>query len=608
MATAAEEPLYFPSEKRTLFGWLSRPGNLSGDRGVLICKPFGYEAICAHRILTTFARTTASVGFPTLRFDYLGTGDSAEIDDRADQIETWCQNVVTAIEELRRRTGVERVCLLGFRLGALLATLAAMRSSAVDSLILVAPVVSGRRHLGELRVLVASSMLYSTTGGGGSSDETPEPGSMEVCGHRVSALTISALSRIDLATQAPPPVSRMLVLDRDDVPAARPWVQALSEMEMPIEYAALPGFPQMMMVAPHESRVPHATIAAARHWLLRFPRQQFSSPATAKRTADLQPDALQALPSSLSLVASKPGSSVALNEHAVRFGPSRMLFGIVTEPCSGGIRRAVVLLNAGADVHVAFGRMYVTLARRWAELGFVVLRMDLAGLGDSETRPGRPDNDVFPAAALDDVREALDFLRERYGLRDVTVGGLCAAAYHALRAAAAGLPLSGILMVNPLNFYWKQGTPISDLQPADIVRDWDTHRERWSSRAAWKKFLSGKVSTARVNRVAQVVAHRVRIAAASAAREVARYLRIPMPQDLGRELAKIAERGVQIDFVFARGEPGIELLKLHAGSALRRLGTRCRVHIIETADHNFTCSGPRSMLESVLTEALLAPQ
>jgi hypothetical protein len=113
---------------------------------------------------------------------------------------------------------------------------------------------------------------------------------------------------------------------------------------------------------------------------------------------------------------------------------------------------------------------------------------------------------------------------------------------------------------------------------------------------------------ARVKQVAQVVSRRMRIAAEPPLREVARYLRLPVPQDLGRELQEIAKRGVQIVFVFGRDEPGIELLRLHAGSVVRRLGNRCRVHIIDTADHNFTYSGPRSLLEDVLTGALLTPR
>lgn len=600
-ATAIVEPLYFPGEAPRLFGWMHATSNHPGDSGVVICKPFGYEAICAHRILTSFTKMTAAAGFPALRFDYTGTGDSADIDDQVDQIEVWCHDVLTAVDELRRTTGVKRVCLLGFRLGALLATLAARRTSCVDSLILIAPVVNGRRYVGEMRTLVAASRVF------GVSDGAAKDASLEVNGHRLSAATISALSRINLAQQAVPSVSRMLVIDRNDLPAARTWSQSLSHAGMAVEYAALPGFGKMMMVEPHKAQLPQDMLALTQQWLQRLASS--GSPA-ARAIDDPRPDPQPALHqiASLPLVASEAGADMRLTERAVRFGPDRMLFGIVTESGSGNSGRAVVLLNAGADVHVAFGRLYVRLARQWARLGFVVLRMDLAGLGDSETRRGRPENDVFPPAALDDVRSALDFLREHHGIRDVAVGGLCAAAFHALRAAAAGLPVSGILMVNPLTYYWKEGTEIAAQQPADVVRDWDTSQARWSSTAVWKKLLSGKVSVGRMTQVGQLLVNRARIAAGSAAREVARYLRIPLAQDLGTELEEIAARGIQIVFVFARGEPGIELLRLQGGSVLKRLGSRCCVHIIETADHNFAYSGARSMLEKVLTNALLSPR
>ena len=61
---------------------------------------------------------------PVLRFDYVGTGDSVDIDPNAGQVELWTRDIASAVAELRRLTGVSRVCLLGFRLGALLAVLA----------------------------------------------------------------------------------------------------------------------------------------------------------------------------------------------------------------------------------------------------------------------------------------------------------------------------------------------------------------------------------------------------------------------------------------------------------------------------------------------------
>src|SRR5579883_313718 len=130
----SHQPLYFPSRGQQLFGWLHHPaGAAACGWGVVVCKPFGYEALCAHRSVRAFADAAAELGLPTLRFDYLGTGDSADIDPSADQVEAWIHNIADAVAELRRITGVSRVCLLGFRLGTLLALLAA-RECQVDAL------------------------------------------------------------------------------------------------------------------------------------------------------------------------------------------------------------------------------------------------------------------------------------------------------------------------------------------------------------------------------------------------------------------------------------------------------------------------------------------
>ena len=135
----------------------------------------------------------------------------------------------------------------------------------------------------------------------------------------------------------------------------------------------------------------------------------------------------------------------------------------------------------GADYHVAAGRMYVSLARYWAGCGYVVLRMDLAGLGDSSTRPGRPDNEVFPPAAIDDIRDAAKFVRDHYRAGDVTVAGLCSGAYHALQAAANAVPLNRILLVNPETFSWRQGTALEDIQVTEVLQTGSVYAGRMRS-------------------------------------------------------------------------------------------------------------------------------
>jgi dienelactone hydrolase len=281
-----------------------------------------------------------------------------------------------------------------------------------------------------------------------------------------------------------------------------------------------------------------------------------------------------------------------------------MLFGIVTEPSAGERRRGgVVLLNSGADIHTGAGRMHVSIARRWARRGYVVLRMDLAGLGDSATRPGRADDEVYPPAAIEDMGAALEFMRSRYDVGEVTVAGLCSAAYHTLQGAIAGLAVDRLLMVNPNNLTWKEGMELGDLQLVDVVRD--AGRERALSLQNLKRLLRGEIDVPMVGRIHL---QRARVAVEALLRDAARKLHIRLPRDLGWQLQELVGRGVRVVFVFARGEPGLELLRIQGGSALSRLGDGFRVHIIDSADHTFTLSGPRARLEQVLTDELFAPR
>jgi alpha-beta hydrolase superfamily lysophospholipase len=598
-ANGLSEAVYFDSGDHRLFGWMHHPSRDSvATLGVVICKPFGYEAICSHRGIRGFADSLAAAGLPALRFDYLGTGDSPEIDPKADQIQAWARDVAAAAAELRRRTGVPRVCFLGVRLGGLLAMLAAAECSA-SGLVLISPVLSGRRYLRELRTTRMAG--FAMAGNGAGADDKGEAGSMEVSGFTLSAATLTALGQLDFNELPPPQFPDMLVVDGAGMRVANRWVESLPARTGRTEYLALPGLIEMVMTAPQFAVVPGEMIAATRDWVLELAgRPGASSDFEIGRLGDSTPvhNAV------LTLVEGSDPGSKTITERPVFLGRDGLVFGIVTEPRLGETRRrAVILLNAGADHHIGASRLYVSIARRWAYRGYIVLRLDLAGLGDSRTRPGCPDNDVFPPEALEDIRAAVEFLRTRYGIRDCTLGGLCSGAYHSLRAAVAGVPVNRILMVNPQNYFWKPGETLETLQLAEVVRNPGVYRERMFSISAWKRLLSGQVDLVRI---VKIYMQRPLLAVESTARDVARMLHIKLPNDLGSELEEIVARGIRVVFVFADGEPGIDLLKLQAGASVQRLGERCRIHVIDNADHVFTQSGPRAAMEKVLSEELFA--
>ncbi len=599
-ASGVAECLYFTSGEHTLFGWLHHPPtDKSANFGMVICKPFGYEAICAHRSIRAFADASSALGVPTLRFDYLGCGDSADIDPQADQLESWSQDIVAAVAELQRRTGVERVCLLGIRLGALLATLAAGTCQAVNSLVLIAPIVSGRRYLRELR----TTRLAASLSAGPAETAGENSGTMEISGFSLSAATLSSIAKVDLIARGLPAVSEILVIDGNNMPSARAWTDQPSRPGLQVTHQSLPGMVEMIMTAPQFASIPNEMISAVREYLLRV--SSASKKGRERAATSNAPYPYPQAVSTMKLPDGGPSEQSPITERPVIFGSEAMLFGMVTEPRGGELRRrAVILLNAGADYHIGASGMYVGLARAWARSGYVVLRMDFAGIGDSGTRPARPDNEIFPQAAIDDIAAAIAFIRGRYGALDVTVAGLCSGAYHALRAAAAALPVERVMMINPQNYFWKEGQSIYDMQIAELVIQPDVYRGRMLSIQSWRRLFAGKVD---VRYVTKLYAHRVWLVVESTLRDWARNLRIPLPRDLGAELEKIAARGVQMVFVFSRGEPGIELLAIQGGSAVKRLGSRCRVHIIEGADHVFSKLGPRKALEGILSRELFAP-
>ena len=145
-------PILFGPRDARLFGVFHGAAGTARGEGIVLCQPIGHEYIRAHRTFRQLAVQLADAGFPVMRFDYFGCGDSTG--NGADgTLPRWIEDVHAAIDELRETSGVARVSLVGLRLGASIALLAAASRPDVHRIVLWDPVLDGRAYLSGLRRL-----------------------------------------------------------------------------------------------------------------------------------------------------------------------------------------------------------------------------------------------------------------------------------------------------------------------------------------------------------------------------------------------------------------------------------------------------------------------
>lgn len=142
----------FGSPQRRLFGLYHAPAaERAPAAAVLLCYPFGHEALRVHRFYRLLAERLARQGVAVLRFDYHATGDSDGADEDG-EMTGWAGDIREAHRELVRRSGVQQVSWFGARLGANLALMAAAQAlPPVARLVLWDPLFDGAAYLEELR-------------------------------------------------------------------------------------------------------------------------------------------------------------------------------------------------------------------------------------------------------------------------------------------------------------------------------------------------------------------------------------------------------------------------------------------------------------------------
>ena len=524
-ASGCKRPIYFGVEGRPLFGFYHPPkeGSWKGV-GVVLCPPIGTDRTRSDRAYRHLAERLADAGFACLRFDLFGTGDSGGDESAPGLLGAWLDDVGQAIRELRARSGAETISLVGLRLGATLAMLYAAETNPVDSLVLWSPYVSGAGFVSEATKL---HKLYLRIEPALAGATPPQLDGEEALGMFLPRALIDGLSKIDLLHLRRRPARRTLFIDGGNVQGRDALMAHLRELGAEPELRSHPGHKFLITVS-HRATVPDEILDSIVGWLkTAYPASIAPRPVPAK--------------------ASGPSPAA---ERPLRLGTDHSLFGILTpaDPAKARPGRPPILvLNAGVVNRSGVHRMTVRMARRWASLGFDVLRVDLSGIGDSPAAPGAADSVTYPARAFEDIAQAMASL----GAPRVIVAGHCSGGDYAFQVGARDPRVAGVCILNPRTFCVLELSAVEGGEGAPV--------------------------TATV-------------------------------EDVPRTLRTMAERGVDTLLLVSPNDPGVRYVDAHATEAMRALGgvRGFRRVDVPSTDHAFTPVDAQERVSDVLTEHLLA--
>jgi pimeloyl-ACP methyl ester carboxylesterase len=275
-----------------------------------------------------------------------------------------------------------------------------------------------------------------------------------------------------------------------------------------------------------------------------------------------------------------------VRERAVTFGATTRLAGVIGDPDGKANDIAFIFLNAGVVHRVGPNRLYVRLARALTEAGFVTMRFDFSGLGDSDPR-----SDLVPSSesSIFEAREAIELLVKTRGIQRVVLAGICSGAAMAFLTALVDPRVVGAVMID---------------SPAYPTRKF--HARYFAGRlfqtATWLNTVQGRNGTGR--RIYRALGLQAPPRTDEEELADARGSEHLLARDaVVGQLNGVIARGCRLCLVFSGGQKTMNYENQVRESLPEvRFGTQLTVHYFPECDHTFT----RLPHQRRLTEAIVS--
>jgi alpha-beta hydrolase superfamily lysophospholipase len=433
-------PLYLETPGGAVFGVFHEPSAVAeeGLPAVLFCAPWGWNETVSYHSRRTWAQSLAASGHPVLRFDLPAVGDSAGKPDQLGLVSSWVAAIAAAAERLAELAPGREIAVLGMELGGLLSLEAARQGAPIDALALWAVPKDGR---GFVRTVKAFSRMQRWGGEPDGGSPLPE-GWIEAAGFVLSAETASALGGLrPTAEDQPARLARVLVLGRDEIAPEAALVEHLGSAGAVVQADQGLGWDDLVL-HPGYTVPPPGTMARLATWLAEGRREGVGACGSPPEVAENEFE-----------------GDAPWREEVLHDLPPQTFAILVTPPerSEDPGEEVVVFLNAGAVRHIGPNRVWVDSTRELVRRGVTSVRVDLAGIGETDGDSARfaEDAGFYEPAFGKQVRAILDSL-ERAGVgRRFVVLGLCSGGYWSFRAGLEDPRVVKTILLNPGALRWR---------------------------------------------------------------------------------------------------------------------------------------------------------
>ncbi len=467
-----EQVGWVPTRAGAVFTGLHLPVGPARSTAVVIVPPFGWEGVSAGRNLRAWARDLAAEGYPALRYQPPGAGDS-EGDGASQDLTTWAGALTDLVTSLRTTTGASAVTVVGLGLGGLVALQAASDGAPFEDLVVWSAPGRGRLLLRELRAFASLAGEPGEPSAGAPQPleaVTSDDGVLWVHGYPLGLRAQEQLTALDAAQLALSRLQRALLLGRGTLPPDRKLAEVLTAAGVDVATAQGLGYDELTV----EPRLSQPVTAVGREVL-----------------AWLRPETAERAPAPWEL---PPGS----DDRVVLDGADA----VVTRAEDAVL--TAVFVGAGAISRSGPNRLWTEAARRWAQWGISSVRLDLHSVGEApgpDAYPHGPEG-YYTESYRPQLQGVLDQLPSM-GLPDpLLLVGLCSGGFWSAQLALDEPRVRGVVILNPVSLVW----------PPPLLSSGS--RQYLRSRATWSRFLHDaglrKEAVNRAKRSAQLAFAHVR--------------------------------------------------------------------------------------------------